>query len=99
MIQEGLCETIAPITGEAGADKRRERLERAKDREIAVLQAELLSAKQELQKIDHELAQAQNEANQAARDEESYLRGLGGIFRDHEASCGDASELFPIIIE
>jgi hypothetical protein len=98
MIQEGLCNQVGAIDSELAEDRWRERLELEKKREIRELEAELRVAKQKLQEIDPQIEQAQNEATKADADVRFYQGGLGGIFREYEASCGDPRELFPIPI-
>lgn len=97
MIQEGLCTTVSRIDVELAKDRWRERLEHAKAKDISDLQAEWRSAKQKIQEIDQQIAQAQQDAEKAAADVRFYQGGLRGIFEDYEASCGDRRELYPIV--
>lgn len=97
MAQEGLCETIGAIVDEKAADRWRERLERDKAQEISELDAELRSAKQKLQEIEPQIAQAQNDVTNAEADVRFYQGAQGSVVADFEPSCGTRRDLFQII--
>ena len=93
-IQQGVCVLIDPIERGLTKDKWRRRLEQEKAQDIRDLEAEWRSAKQKIQDIDAQIAQAQRDADQARAEVRDLQAGLGGIVRDYEASCGDKTELY-----
>jgi uncharacterized coiled-coil protein SlyX len=87
--QEVGCDLVGRIDRELGKDKWRERLEQSKAEDIRELEADLRSARLEVQKIDALITKAEADVEKARDKVRDLQGGLGWLNDQHKDSCSD----------
>jgi hypothetical protein len=95
MVIEGLCETSGPIITDRAKQDWRNRLEGARARDIARLEAELRSIDQQLSDVNASIGPAQREIEEAEYSRRSLVAAWVRVKNEYEASgCGDSRGLW-----